>query len=230
MRISVDRVQGNTLAQQIRGALTERILSGELPPGTRLKDNQVAALFGTSNTPVREALRELAKDGLVEVLPHRGCMVRRLSLAELAEIFEVRIALESLAARLAAGRLTAAQLERLQSLVEEHEAAEAAQEAASTSASARAFHQLLVEASGNQLLAELLRHLDRRIHLARRMYILQVHLPDRITHRAILEVLRAGNGRRAAALMAEHIACGQQRMMEAIAAAGKELAATGEDH
>ena len=216
MRTIPGGIRGNTLAQQIRAALMEQILSGELSPGTRLKDGDVAAQFGTSNTPVREALRELAKDGLVEIQPYRGCLVRRMDLDELAEIFDVRVALEAFVVRLAAHNLTATQLGGLESLVEQYEAAVASDDRDRADQVADSFHHLLAEATGNHTLACLLRHFSNRIQLARRMYLRQRRAPPHLSCRPILEALQAGDTERAAALMADHIICAKQELIEGL--------------
>ncbi len=84
--------------KHLRGA----ILSGSLLPGERISEPALAETLGLSRTPIREALQTLAKEGLVEVIPHKGARVRRLSVKEIAEVYEVRAVLESEAARLAA--------------------------------------------------------------------------------------------------------------------------------
>jgi DNA-binding GntR family transcriptional regulator len=218
MEISVDMIQGNTLARQIYSALMEQILNGEVPPRTRLKDNEVAALFGTSNTPVREALRQLALDGLVEIQPYRGCVVRQVDLGELAEIYDVRIALEPLAALAAVPKLTPEHLARMQALVEEYEAAVGADNLTQVSAAGTAFHQILVEASGNRTLIRILRELNNRIQITRRIDTIRIRLPERPSHRSLLEVFRTGDGQRAAAMIAEHIAYGKERVIKGLRA------------
>lgn len=204
MDITVPNVHGNTLAQQIRIALSERILDGKLAPGTRLKDNEVAELFGTSNTPVREALREMAKEGLVEILPYRGCVVRSVSLEEMAEAFEVRGALEALAARLGADRLRAEQLGMLESLVDRYEAAMARRDGKLAMEVGRDFHQRMVDACGNGLLSRTLQQIRTRTRLVRRISNVDVVLPEDPSHRSILEALQARDGERAATLITRH--------------------------
>jgi DNA-binding GntR family transcriptional regulator len=106
-----------TRAAAIAAALRELILSGELKPGQRLPQNQLAAKFEVSTTPVREALTALAREGLVRRISHRGVVVFKPSLDELAEIYEIRGALEPFAAGLAAGRLSEASLLRLREIL-----------------------------------------------------------------------------------------------------------------
>src|SRR5208337_15324 len=82
--------------------LRDDILAGRLAPGSRLVECELTARFSVSRGPVREALRRLAAEGLIEHLPHRGALVRRLTLREIRELFEIRVEMEALAARLAA--------------------------------------------------------------------------------------------------------------------------------
>jgi len=103
-----------TKADDIALVLEEQIVSGEIPPGTMLRQEQLSDHFGVSRTPVREALRRLAALGLVSFVPNRGVRVRTVSRDELYEAFLVRAELESLATELAAVRLTAADLSELE--------------------------------------------------------------------------------------------------------------------
>jgi len=103
-----------TKADDIALVLEEEIVSGEIPPGTVLRQEQLSDRFSVSRTPVREALRRLAALGLVSFVPNRGVRVRTLSRDELYEAFLVRAELESLATELAAARLTAADLSELE--------------------------------------------------------------------------------------------------------------------
>jgi DNA-binding GntR family transcriptional regulator len=115
--------RGNTLAYKVYEKVKDRILSGELQPGARLKDDELARTFGVSNTPVREAMGELEKDGLIETIPYRGRFVKKMSIEETREVYDVRMALEALAARLAVERITESQLAEMQEAVERFEVA-----------------------------------------------------------------------------------------------------------
>src|SRR5439155_14687190 len=101
------------LVDQLASDLQRRVLSGDIPSGTRLRQSALAAEFGVSRTPIREALRKLQASGLVELQPHRGALVRGLSAREIRDAYEVRAELEGLAAELAAQRIQQQQLEGL---------------------------------------------------------------------------------------------------------------------
>src|ERR1700759_3376183 len=102
-----------TKADDIALVIEEAIVSGELEPGTVLRQEQLSEQFNVSRTPIREALRRLAALGLVSFVPNRGVRVRTISREELHEAFIVRAELESLATEAAAGKMTAGDLEEL---------------------------------------------------------------------------------------------------------------------
>jgi DNA-binding GntR family transcriptional regulator len=101
------------LVDELAASIQARVLNGEIPTGTRLRQESLAAEFGVSRTPVREALRKLQASGLVEVQPNRGALVRGPTAREVREAYEVRAELEGLAAELAATRIRDAELRRL---------------------------------------------------------------------------------------------------------------------
>jgi DNA-binding GntR family transcriptional regulator len=104
---------GDALVDELAAAIQTRVLNGELETGTWLRQESLAAEFGVSRTPVREALRKLQATGLVELQPRRGALVRGLNAREIREAYEVRAELEGLAAELAATRVREAELQRL---------------------------------------------------------------------------------------------------------------------
>jgi len=104
---------GQALVDELAATIQARVLSGAIATGTRLRQETLAAEFGVSRTPVREALRKLQASGLVEVQPNRGALVRRPSAREVREAYEVRSELEGLAAGLAASRIRDGELLRL---------------------------------------------------------------------------------------------------------------------
>lgn len=146
------------LRDQIREILLKRILSGDYAPGDRLVELQLGKEFGTSQSPVREALRELELLRFVESEPYKGTRVRAVSPEELAEIYPVRAALEDLAAREAATKLDG----KVSELEDEFEEMLRAAEEGSLLDLAQhdvRFHQLIVEAAGNGILLDTWRSL-----------------------------------------------------------------------
>jgi DNA-binding GntR family transcriptional regulator len=222
MTLSIELASNQTRAGQIRDALIAKILSGELPSGARLKDNEVAKMFGTSATPVREALRELEKYGLVEILPYRGCQVKRLDAQEISDIYEVRIALEELAVRRCAEHASEEQLQALEALADEYEATLLDGDMRRAVETGGDFHSLLVEVSGNLMLTEIHRELHNRILLTRHIDPLPGRLTGAGDHRAIVEALRRHDADKAATLLARHIVLGRDRVLQMMALSSSE--------
>ena len=150
--MAIDSGFSSTTRSAVVARLRDEILAGDLPYGTRLRQADVAARFNISTTPVREAFRELATLGLVEIQAHRGAVVLRPSGEELAHIYEVRMLLEPMSVAWSAQRMTEDQLQEAQTLIE------LMQDPASPDAATllnRRFHGLLAGACGNQHLGEL---------------------------------------------------------------------------
>ena len=147
------------LRDAIKERIVERILDGTYGPGERIVESAVAAEFGVSQAPVREALRDLEAMRFVESQPHRGARVREVSSDELVQIYPVRAALEEVAGREAAPRITEEELALLgEELAGMRQAAEAGDLHALMVHDTR-FHEIIVEASGNQVLLDVWRSL-----------------------------------------------------------------------
>jgi DNA-binding GntR family transcriptional regulator len=190
----VGLITRSVLSEQVKGRLLEAILDGRYPPGARIVETRVAREFGTSQAPVREALRDLEALGVVENAPFRGARVRQPSLEELEEAFEVRAILESHAARTALRYLEADDLVQLERLLDEmRQAAGAGDPYAEATADAE-FHAYIMRASGNATMMRVWRTLEPFL----RTYISIVSpkvdrraVADR--HVPIIEALRAGD-------------------------------------
>jgi DNA-binding GntR family transcriptional regulator len=141
------------LREQVRDLILSRVMSGYYAPGERLVETRIAQELSVSQAPVREALRDLEQLGCVVHEPFRGCSVRELSIADLLEAFPVRAALEGVAARLAAERITDDELERLAAHIDDMRAAAAAGDTPAESAADSAFHATIVAAAGNGVLS-----------------------------------------------------------------------------
>lgn len=142
--------------------VTERIKTGKYLPGHRLVESDLTREFGVSRGPLREALVRLSANGLVEVVPHKGALVRMLSRDEVRAIYETREVLEGLAARLAAERMSADNRQRLLQSMEEMRAAQRDLDAVAYIEENSNFHQLIVASADNNELARLVEYLDLR--------------------------------------------------------------------
>jgi DNA-binding GntR family transcriptional regulator len=197
------------LREEVCDRLIEDILTGSLPPGTRLIETRLARRFGISQAPVREALRDLALFGFVVTSPFHGSQVRDIPPGELLEIYPVRAALEGLAAREAAPRMVPATLARLDGLIGEmREAADRRDHRAHVEADFT-FHESVVKSSGNRILE----HVWHTMRLATTTFV--THAMITLTHRSlheiaerhvpVLHVLRARDGAAAEIAMRRHI-------------------------
>jgi DNA-binding GntR family transcriptional regulator len=139
----------SVLSEQVKGRLLQAILDGRYPPGARIVETRVAKEFGTSQAPVREALRDLEALGVVETAPFKGARVRRPSTEELLEAFDVRAILESHGAILAIENLGDESLEQLVRLTEEMRLAAEAGDPYREAMADTEFHRLIMRSSGN---------------------------------------------------------------------------------
>ena len=150
----------SVLADQVKDRLLEAILNGDYPPDSRIVETQVARELGTSQAPVREALRGLEALGVVEITPFRGARVRRPSRREIIEAYAVRSALETLAARLAVPRLNHADLDEFGLLFEAMRAAAGRDDGHAVADADARFHARIVELADNGTLEKLWRSLE----------------------------------------------------------------------
>ncbi|MGI9952558.1 GntR family transcriptional regulator [Moorellaceae bacterium AZ2] len=198
--------------------LREAILSGQLKAGERLMEVQLAEEMGVSRTPVREAIRKLELEGLVVMVPRKGAYVAGISTKDITEVFEIRSALESLAAALACERITEEELEELERLlVQVAECVEKNDLETLIQVDTR-FHSVLYRASRNERLAQIINNLGDQIQ---RFRTTSLAAPGRMKealeeHKALVEAITARNVELAQRLAQEHIENAENRMMEAI--------------
>lgn len=193
--------QGETAYERLMAA----IRAGEFQPGDRLREIEVAARLSLSRTPVREALRKLESDGIVEHRPRIGAAIRKLSQTEVVELYEMRLVLERTAAEMAARHASPAEIDALEDLNEEIGAS--TDDAARAAAMNQRFHRGIYLATRNRFLLESARALNNALLL-----LGPTTLADkaRITvvydqHREILDALRAGDAPRAGAAAEAHL-------------------------
>ena len=195
------------LSDRIRNALTDAISSGEFAPGMELDEQQLADRFNASRTPVREALRQLAAGGMVEMRPRRGVIVRHVTAEEVMGMFETMAELEAVCVRLATYRITPLERSRLLRI---HEATEAAVERGDVDAYDalnRDFHETIYRAAHNDFLAEQTLAVRTRLNAFRRMQLRQARrLPrSREEHDSVMRAIAQGDGEEAARRMRAHM-------------------------
>jgi len=203
LKVGVDH---RGLRDLVCDALRERIVAGTLRPGERLVEDRLAEELGVSRNPVREALRVLAVEGYVSLVPRRGAEVATLSPEVVEDIFEVRTALEALGARLACRNATPEGLARLVGVIEEAEAALGRRGGAARMPELNTrFHGLVLELADNPVLADLMEPLRGRMQ-----WIFSRTAQDRAPrslaeHRGLAEAIAAGDEDQAARLAVEHV-------------------------
>lgn len=151
--------------------LRESILKGELEPGERLMEIQLAEKLGVSRTPVREAIRKLELEGLAIVLPRRGAIVAQITVSDLKDVLEVRTALEELTIELACKRITTEELEQLKECFYEFQKAARGRDLTVIVEADVAFHDVIYKASRNHRLIQILNNLREQMYRYRLEYI-----------------------------------------------------------
>ncbi|WCB91777.1 putative D-xylose utilization operon transcriptional repressor [Baekduia alba] len=221
-------------AERLTDAIHARVMSGELPAGAWLRQSRLATEFDVSRTPIREALQTLSERGVVELHPHRGARVRVPTLREIHEAYFVRAELEGIAAALAADLASQEQVDRLKAAEQLFEEAVASfQVDGDTDDATRrtwqsandAFHEVIHEASHNDVLRETLAGLHRRFPRNLTWGVLDDArlLKDNVAqHRRIREAIEARYGEGARTLMRDHV----QRSGDLVASRLPDLAAS----
>lgn len=209
------RTAGATVADSLRRA----ILAGDLAPGTPLRQEALAAHFRVSRMPVRDALKRLAAEALVDLAPHRGAVVARLSLDDAADVMAIRVGLEPQALRLSIPRLTDADLAHAETLLARMDGADNLARQGDLNA---AFHGCLMERCPaprlKALVAEHLAAADRYLRFG--LGVLEHRGPSQREHRAILAAARARDAPGAAALMETHIRRGGEVLIAFLKTSG----------
>ncbi|MBL8488418.1 MAG: GntR family transcriptional regulator [Rhodocyclaceae bacterium] len=199
------------LYEQVAEELRSRIYAHQLAPGAWVDEQAIAAEFGISRTPLREALKVLASEGLVELRPRRGCYVAQLSEQDLDEIFPVMALLEGRCAEEATARAGTEAMARLEAAHAELERHAAAGDADRFFEANQVFHGILQDLAGNRWLNQLIADTRKFIKLTRRDSLrLDGRLRQSLAeHRAILEAVRRHDPEAAGRLMREHILSGR---------------------
>ena len=217
MTSALQLVRSSSLPMLVQDEIERMIMTGELAPGMRINESDVAAGFGTSRGPVREALRALEEAGLVRNEKNRGVFVREIQLDEAEEIYELREALEEIIGRRVTERLDATLLQQLEELVGAMEEASAQKDAGQYAALNLRFHERLLEAAGSRKLTETYRRLVKELHLFRMQALtkgggLDVSADE---HRSILAAIASGEPASAGAALRKHVAASRARMLKA---------------
>lgn len=205
--MAVKRIGHQPVNQQVYQQILELISARVLAPGARLDEQSLAAEMGVSRTPLREAIGRLAEKGVVEYRPYQGNFIRTFTTKEVNDIYHVRRALEELAIRLTAERLTEERLGVIRGILDEIEAAMARGDVETVNAADRRFHDVIAEFSENDALIGAISDLSHQVQIIRMMANQNPEVVSRtaIQRSEILAALEARNGDDAARLIGRHI-------------------------
>ncbi len=200
------RIVRTTLRNEIKRLVVERILDGSYAPGSRIVECQLAREFGTSQAPVREALRDLEGMNLIESAPHKGAYVRQQDRKRYLQAYPVRATLEEFAGREAAALISEAAIEDLRSSLEAMRAAAKEGDEKSHLKHDVRFHEIIVEATENSVLLDLWRSLRVEIGVFISAVEMDLDLPMIAEmHSPILDAVRTRDAEHLAKLLREHI-------------------------
>ncbi len=195
------------LHDEIIADIRDQLIEGKIAPGARIPEQQLCRGLGISRTPLREALKVLASEGHVVLLPNRGARAAKLTAADVRDLFEVSAALESAAGELACARITEAGIEAVAAAHHAMAAHFAAGDMVSYYACNRAIHEAIVSASGNAVLIGLYESVSARIRRARYVApMTEAHWRIAVQeHEAMLNALQRRDGPMLAMILKTHL-------------------------
>ncbi len=207
-----DRLQDNMddylpLRDVVFKTLRQGILTGEIKPGERLMEIHLGKRLGVSRTPIREAIRKLELEGLVVMIPRKGAQVAEISQKHLKDVLEVRRSLDSLAVELACERMSPGQMEDLKEACNEFEKVTKTKDVTAIAKADVALHDVIVRATGNERLEQLISNLAEQVYRYRFEYIKDASYHERLIkeHEEIFESILAKDKIRAKELVVQHI-------------------------
>ena len=195
------------LRDVVFNTLRQAILRGELKPGERLMEIQLANKLGVSRTPIREALRKLELEGLVNMVPRKGAEVADITEKSLRDVLEVRKALEELSVQLACEKITEEEIEELKRVAERFKDTLDDQDVTKIAEADVAFHDVIYTATDNQKLILLLNNLREQMYRYRVEYLKKEEAyPQLIAeHEELIDNISERNKEEATRIMCEHI-------------------------
>ena len=195
------------LRDVVFNTLRQAILTGELKPGERLMEIHLANRLGVSRTPIREAIRKLELEGLVTMIPRRGAEVAQITEKSLKEVLEVRRAMDALCAELACDRMSEDDLIRLKHACEEFEKATKTKDTRLIAETDVALHDIILNATGNSRLIQLVNNLAEQMYRYRFEYIKDLSQHEKLVeeHKMIYEAILHKDKQKASDIAKLHI-------------------------
>ena len=198
--------------------LRQAILKGELKPGERLMEIQLAQKLGVSRTPVREAIRKLELEGLVLIIPRKGAEVAEITIKDLEDVLEVRAALEELAVCDACENITEEQILALKEAADNFQAALESDDLVKCAETDMAFHEIIYSATNNKRLLQILNNLREQMYRYRMEYVKDIRQRSNLVeeHRELLDAISSRDSIKAKELMKTHLLNQQQEVINNI--------------
>ena len=195
------------LRDVVYNTLREAILKGELKPGERLMELQLASKLGVSRTPIREAIRMLELEGLAVTIPRKGAEVAKMTVKDMEDVLEVREALDELAAKIACNKITEEQLQALSKVKDAFEESTKTTDIKQIAMYDEKLHDVIYESTGNVRLVNLLNNLREQIYRYRVKYLKNVEGYPRLIeeHETILKALQDRNQELVVEAMRDHV-------------------------
>jgi len=212
-----------TLREKILETIRDAILKGNMKPGERVSEPDLAERFGISRTPIREAFRQLESEGYLQVIPRKGAVVASLSERDIEEFYAIKIILEGFAARMAAENLTPKDIERLESINERLQQIAAEGDVKNFFRVHNEFHEVFIKAAGNEKLYEMITQLVMRF---KRLRLASLSQPGRMEisveeHRNMIQAFKNHDGDRADSLVRHTATIGAGVLIQSMGQADK---------
>ena len=205
--LNFDLQNHKPLREIVYEELKRQIMIGEIPPGTRMMEVELADDMGVSRTPIREAIRKLEKEGLVSIEPRRGAYASEISIKDMVDVLEVREFLEGMAAGLASKRITEEETEAIKHAVEAYRDAVESGNTEEIIREDEIFHKLIVDCSGNKTLIQMINQVQELALRFRYIYYEDFsryqNMPNE--HQEILDAVLTGDPETARKVADEHV-------------------------
>ena len=195
------------LRDVVFNTLREAILKGDLKPGERLMELQLAAKLGVSRTPIREAIRMLEQEGLAVTIPRKGAEVAKMTEKDMEDVLQIRLSLEALAVRLSCENITPAALQELKVAMEDFEEKTKSSQFVEMAKADVKFHEILYKASNNPKLQQLLSNLREQMYRYRVEYLKDAAIYPRLIeeHHRMYDALKEKDQKQAVAYVEKHL-------------------------
>lgn len=220
--LNFDLQNHRPLREIVYEELKRQILIGEIPPGTRMMEVELADDMGVSRTPIREAIRKLEKEGLVSIEPRRGAYASEISIKDMVDVLEVREFLESMAAGLAAKKISNEEKEKISKASLAYKKAVESGQTEDIIKADELFHKLIVECSGNKTLIQMMNQVQELALRFRYIYYEDFSRYKNMPyeHQEIVDAVASGNEERAKEKAYTHV----QRLKDFVIARGEMIA------